>query len=63
MKQRDAVQGQVYAVKVSGHIQPVRLVAYSPHGGWIGRNLQTGRDVRIRTAGKLRYPTQQTTSA
>jgi hypothetical protein len=48
-------------VKVSsGRIQPARLVAHSPHGGWIGRNLRTGRDVRIRTAGKLRYPSQQT---
>jgi hypothetical protein len=56
MKQRDVVLGEVYAVKVSGSIQPVRLVAESPHGGWIGRNLRTGRKIRIRTAAKLRCP-------
>jgi hypothetical protein len=54
MKLRDVVLGEVYAVKVSGSIQPVKLVAESPHGGWIGRNLRTGREVRIRTAAKLR---------
>jgi hypothetical protein len=46
----------VYAVKVSGRIQSVRLVAESPHGGWVGRNLHTGRAVRIRSAARLRYP-------
>jgi hypothetical protein len=56
MKTRDAVLGQVYAVKVSGRIQAVRLEAESPHGGWVGRNLQTGRAVRIRTAARLCYP-------
>jgi hypothetical protein len=29
----------VYAVKVSGQVQEVRLVAESPYGGWVGRNL------------------------
>jgi hypothetical protein len=59
MRQRDVILGQVYAVKVSGRIQPVRLVAESPHGGWVGRNLQTGREVRIRSAARLRYPVPQ----
>jgi hypothetical protein len=27
MRQRDVVLGQVYAIKVSGRIQPVRLIA------------------------------------
>jgi hypothetical protein len=48
MKKRDVVLGQVYAVKVSGRI------AESRHGGWIGRNEQTGREIRIRSAAKLR---------
>ena len=61
MKKRDVVLGQVYAVKVSGRLQSVRLVAESPHGGWVGRNLQTGREVRIRSAARLRYPVQQAT--
>ena len=59
MRRRDVVLGQVYAVKVSGRLQPVRLVAESPHGGWVGRNLLTGREVRIRSAARLRYPVQQ----
>jgi hypothetical protein len=59
MKMRDLVLGQVYAVKVSGRLQPVRLVAESAHGGWIGRNLQIGREVRIRSAAWLRFPVQQ----
>jgi hypothetical protein len=56
MKKRDVVLGQVYAVKVSGAVVAVRLVAESPHGGWVGRNERTGREIRIRSAAKLRYP-------
>jgi hypothetical protein len=56
MKKRDVVLGQVYAVKASGRIQQVRVEAESTHGGWVGRNLQTGREVRIRSAARLRYP-------
>jgi hypothetical protein len=54
MKKNDVVLGQVYAVKVSGRIQPVRIIAESPYGGWVGRNEQTGREIRIRSAAKLR---------
>ena len=54
MKQRDLVLGLVDAAKVSGTVQPVRLVAQSPSGGWVGCNLRTGRQVRSRTAAKLR---------
>jgi hypothetical protein len=56
MKKGDVILGQVYAVKVSGRLQPVRVVAESPHGGWVGRNLLTGRAVRIRSAARLRRP-------
>jgi hypothetical protein len=56
VKKRDVTVGQVYAVKVSGQVQEVRLDAESPYGGWIGRNLQTGREVRIRSAARLRFP-------
>jgi hypothetical protein len=63
MRQRDVVLGQVYTVKVGGCLQPVRLVAESPHGGWVGRNLQTGREVRIRSAARLRYAIQQARQA
>jgi len=48
------VLGKVYNVKVSGKVQPVRLVGESRFGGWDGVNTNTGRAVRIRTAAKLR---------
>ena len=54
MKKRDVILGQVYAVKVSGRIQPVRIIAESPYGGWMGRNERTGCAIRIRSAAKLR---------
>ena len=44
----------IYRVKVSGKVVDVRIVGPSPYGGWIGRNLTTGREVRIKTAGRLR---------
>jgi hypothetical protein len=68
---RDQVQlGKVYAVKVSGTVQPVRIqrerdsrlkAAYGSgrvterHGGWDGVNLKTGRTIRISSAAKLRF--------
>jgi hypothetical protein len=56
MKKKDVQIGQTYAVKVSGQIRPVKLTAESPYGGWLGRNMQSGREVRIKSAAKLRYP-------
>ena len=60
MKAINVKPGEVYAVKVSGKICPVRLdrvhhaiPGYA--GGWWGTNLNTGRAVRIKTAAKLRY--------
>ena len=55
MKNNQVSIGKIYAVKVSGMITPVKLESDSPYGGWNGVNLRTGRDVRIRTAAKLRY--------
>ena len=55
MKKSDNIEvGKTYVVKVSGSLVPVKLVAVSPYGGWVGRNLHSGREVRIRTAAKLR---------
>lgn len=56
MKKADIVVGGTYVVRVSGHLVPVRLEAESVYGGWVGRNMRTGREIRIRTAGKLRRP-------
>jgi hypothetical protein len=54
MKKSEVQIGEEYLVKVSGRIQVVRLDAAHPHGGWTGTNKRTSRQVRIRSAAKLR---------
>ncbi len=44
----------MYEVKVSGILVPVRVIRNAPGGGWVGLNLVTGREVRIKTAARLR---------
>jgi hypothetical protein len=46
--------GTTYSVKVSGTLTRVRLTRECEYGGWYGTNLATGREIRIRTAGRLR---------
>ena len=53
--QRHNVQiGTTYIVKVSGTLAKVRLTREHDRGGWYGTNLATGREIRIRTAARLR---------
>lgn len=54
MKTKDVELGKVYVVKVSGKLTRVRLVEENVYGGWNGKNLDTGRKVRIRSAARLR---------
>ena len=54
MKKRDVVIGAVYEAKVSGKLCPVRIRRESPYGGWDATNMSTGRDVRIKSAQRLR---------
>lgn len=54
MKKAEVRIGGHYEAKVSGGIAVVRIVAISPFGGWTGTNIKTGRDVRIKTAARLR---------
>ena len=54
MKAKDVKIGGLYLVKVSGQLVPVKLIDESRYGGWTGKNLTTGREVRIKTAAKLR---------
>lgn len=58
MKRSQVQVGGVYAVKVSGKVARVRLTRESVYGGWDGQNLDTGREVRVKTAGRLRYSLQ-----
>ena len=59
MKKADVTIGATYIVKVSGKLTRVRLTRESPYGGWDGLNLATQREVRIRSAARLRYPARQ----
>jgi hypothetical protein len=54
MLKKDVEIGETYIVKVSGKEQPVKIEAVSIYGGWNGFNLRTKRDVRIKSAAKLR---------
>lgn len=54
MKKKDIGLNHVYEAKVAGVLAPVRILCQHPAGGWIGRNERTGREVRIRTAARLR---------
>ena len=56
MKKNEVKIGGEYAVKVNGRIARVRVTRLHSNGGWMGVNTATGREIRIRTAAKLRYP-------
>jgi len=55
MKAKDIQIGKNYAVKVSGKLASVGIIRAHFNGGWIGVNNQTGREIRIRSAARLRY--------
>ena len=59
MKKAEIQIGNTYIVKVSGVLAKVRITAESPYGGWRGTNLATGREVRIRSAARLRRPVRE----
>jgi len=55
MKKAEVEVGGRYTAKVSGKVVPVRIDAeHSSGDGWIGTNMETGREVRIKTARRLR---------
>ena len=54
MKKTNVELGCCYLAKISGRLSPVRILDESVYGGWRGKNLRTQRDVRIRSAQKLR---------
>jgi hypothetical protein len=56
MKKAEVRVGEVYAVKVSGNMAPVIIDEEHPKGGWTGTNQETNRQVRIKTAQRLRCP-------
>lgn len=54
MKKKDVQIGKTYLAKISGRVVPVAVVRESQYGGWDGINLTTNREVRIKSAAKLR---------
>ncbi len=56
MKKAQIEIGKVYTAKVSGVVTRVRIDRLSVFGGWEATNMATGRQVRIKTAARLRYP-------
>ena len=60
MKKDNVKLGVTYAAKVSGEVVPVRLDKENPHGGWDGTNMKTKKQVRIKSAQRLRglWPTK-----
>ena len=59
MKKADIQVGLTYIAKVSGVLAKVRVTGESPYGGWRGINLATGREIRIRSAARLRRPVNE----
>ncbi len=54
MKKDDVMLGGEYAVKVSDNVVPVVITDEHPAGGWVGTNQKTGKQVRIKSAQRLR---------
>ena len=54
MRRAQIEMGGVYEVRVSGTLVPVRIRSEHWKSGWDGVNVLTGREIRIRTAGRLR---------
>ncbi len=54
MKKDDVMLGGEYAVKVSDKVVPVVIDDEHPAGGWVGTNQKTGKQVRIKSAQRLR---------
>ena len=61
MKKKDVQIGQTYWIKISGDVVPVCIDYEVPNGGWTGTNLKTKRQIRIKTAARLRGICSQNT--
>jgi len=55
MKKAEIKIGKWYYCKVSGRLARVQILSESVYGrGWNGRNVETGREGRVRSAARLR---------
>lgn len=56
MKKSEIKLGGTYLAKVAGRLVPVRLDRENDFKGWDATNLATNRQIRIRSAQRLRRP-------
>ncbi len=54
MRKAQIEVGGVYEVRVSGNLVPVRIRGKHYISGWDAENVLTGREIRVRTAARLR---------
>ena len=54
MKNKDVMVKGIYWMKVSGNLVKVLILRVDYRKGWWGRNLSTGREVRILTGARCR---------
>jgi len=59
MQNHQVTIGGIYEVKVSGRVSRVQIRSRAVGGGWWGVNLRTRRDIRIKTAARLREPVSE----
>jgi len=58
MKKNEIEVGGHYVAKVSDRLTTVRIDAANPRGGWDATNLRTKKQVRIKSAQRLRHQTR-----
>jgi hypothetical protein len=61
MKKDDIKLGGTYMAKVTDRVVPVRLDRENPRGGWDATNLVTNKQIRIKSAQRLRGPARDDT--
>ena len=54
MKKAEVVIGGRYLAKVSGSVVPVRVLAEHSLGGWLCKNENSGRSIRVKSAQRFR---------
>jgi hypothetical protein len=59
VKKSEVKVGETYTAKVSGQLAPVLITGTCPYGGWVGMNTKTNREIRIKTAARLRGKTER----
>jgi len=54
MKTINVEIGGCYLAKITNKLTTVKILSKATYGGWLARNLKTGREVHIKSAKKLR---------